>query len=243
MVAESHGIEIAHESLLMDASRHARGNGSADGGHLANSGGHAEGAFPEGGFPGNAFPDGGASPGEGFQRGGRELAADTGSYPVDDWYAGARAVRRRTGRSAWSAVGCGGWEQPLVRAYARQADPREAPGSAGERPTASQPPGDHPADGHSADGHPADGHPGGLPPAGYPARSPLAGRLALLAGRLARLRADRWVIAGGSLAAAAAVIVAFVMAGGSAAAPGSGTGHTATTHATQPACVTPAPGH
>ena len=51
------------------------------------------------------------------------------------------------------------------------------------------------------------------------------------------------MIAGGSLAAAAAVIVAFVMAGGSAAAPGSGTGQTATTHATQPACVTPAPGH
>ena len=102
---------------------------------------------------------------------------------------------------------------------------------------------EHSADGHPADGYPADGYPGGLPPAGYPARSPLAGRLALLAGRLARLRADRWVIAGGSLAAAAAVTVAFVMAGGSAAAPGSGTGQTATTHATQPACVTPAPGH
>ncbi len=227
----------------MDASRHARGNGLTDGGHLAKSGGHAEGAFPDGGFPGgafpgNAFPDGGAAPGGGFQRGGRELDADTGIYPVDDWYAGyeqyAREQDDRPGQPSAAAAG----EQPLIRTYARPADPREAPGSAGEWPAASHPPGDHPAD-----GHPADGHPGGLPLAGYPARSPLAGRLALLAGRLARLRADRWVIAGGSLAAAAAVIVAFVMAGGSAAAPGSGTAQTATTHATQPACVTPAPGH
>ena len=137
--------------------------------------------------------------------GGRAgLDGDTGIYPVADWYAGyeqyAREQDDRPGQPAAAE------EQPLIRAYARPTDPREAPGHAGERPAIGYPPGDHPA----------DGYPAGLPLADYPARSPLAGRLV-------RLQADRWLIAGGSLAAVAAVVVAFVMAGGSGpAAPGPG---------------------
>ena len=138
----AHGLEIAHEGPLMDASRHARGNGLTDGGRLANSGGHTGGRHSCGWLSGDAFPDGGASPGGGFQRGGRELDADTGVYPVDDWYAGyeqyAREQDDRPGQPSAAAAG----EQPLIRAYARPADPREAPGSAGEWPAASQPPGD-----------------------------------------------------------------------------------------------------
>jgi hypothetical protein len=61
--------------------------------------------------------------------------------------------------------------------------------------------------------------------------------------QLARLRLDRWLIAGGSLAALVAVIVAFAVAGGSAATRGSGTAQTGATHAGQPACVSPATGH
>ena len=60
--------------------------------------------------------------------------------------------------------------------------------------------------------------------------------------QLARLRLDRWLIAGGSLAAAVAVIIAFATAGGSAATPRSGTAQTGTTHAVQPACVSPGTG-
>ena len=61
----------------------------------------------------------------------------------------------------------------------------------------------------------------------------------LLAEQLYRLRPDRLVLAGGSLVAAAAVAIAFATAGGSATLPP----RTATTHAVQPACVSPAPGH
>jgi hypothetical protein len=61
--------------------------------------------------------------------------------------------------------------------------------------------------------------------------------------QLARLRLDRWLIAGGSLAAAVAVIAAFLTAGGSGAAPGYRTAQTGTTHVAQPVCVSPAPGH
>jgi hypothetical protein len=59
-----------------------------------------------------------------------------------------------------------------------------------------------------------------------------------LAEQLRRLRPDRLVLAGGSLAAAAAVAIAFATAGGSATLPP----RTAATHATQPACVSPAAG-
>jgi hypothetical protein len=58
--------------------------------------------------------------------------------------------------------------------------------------------------------------------------------------QLYRLRPDRLVLAGGSLAAAAAVAIAFATAGGSATTlPPRPTA----THAAQPACVSPAPGH
>ena len=60
----------------------------------------------------------------------------------------------------------------------------------------------------------------------------------LFAEQLYRLRPDRLVLAGGSLVAAAAVAIALATAGGSAALPP----RTATTHAAQPACVSPAPG-
>jgi hypothetical protein len=60
-----------------------------------------------------------------------------------------------------------------------------------------------------------------------------------LAERLYRLRPDRLVLAGGSLAAAAAVAIAFATAGGSATQLPP---RTAATHAAQPACVSPAPG-
>ncbi len=83
---------------------------------------------------------------------------------------------------------------------------------------------------------PPDDDQGGRRAAGPPAGSSLVSRLA-------RLRLDRWLIAVGSLAAAVAVIAAFVTAGGSAAAPGPSMTQTGTTHAAQPACVSPAPGH
>lgn len=65
-------------------------------------------------------------------------------------------------------------------------------------------------------------------PAGDVIESPLAARLS-------RLRPDRWILAGGSLAAAVAVVVAFATAGGSSAPVPAKAG--------QPACVSPAPGH
>ncbi len=87
---------------------------------------------------------------------------------------------------------------------------------------------------------PADPREPRPPAAGYPMADDPG--QASLAGRLTRLRPDRWIIAGGSLAAAVAVVVAFVMAGGSAATSGTRTGQTGTMHAAQPACVSPAPG-
>jgi len=83
---------------------------------------------------------------------------------------------------------------------------------------------------------PPDDDPGRASLADYPA-------MASLIRQLARLRLDRWLIAGGSLAAAVAVIIAFATAGGSAATRGSGTAQTGSTHAVQPACVSPATGH
>jgi hypothetical protein len=62
----------------------------------------------------------------------------------------------------------------------------------------------------------------------------------LLAERLCRLRPDRLVLAAGSLAAAAAVAIAFATAGGSTTTLPP---RTVATHATQPACVSPAQGH
>jgi hypothetical protein len=61
-----------------------------------------------------------------------------------------------------------------------------------------------------------------------------------LAERLSRLRPDRLVLAGGSLAAAAAVAIAFATAAGSSTPLPP---HTAATHAARPACPSPAPGH
>ena len=90
---------------------------------------------------------------------------------------------------------------------------------------------------------PADPRQG--PPDDDPGRAPLADHpaMASLIRQLARLRLDRWLIAGGSLAAAVAVIIAFATAGGSADTPRSGTAQTGTTHVVQPACVSPAAGH
>jgi hypothetical protein len=214
----AHGCEIAHESPLTDAGRHARDSRLTGSDCLTEYGRHAESGFPESEFSVDPYPEVDTSSGRGFPRGGRDLDGDDGIYPVvDDWYAGyeqfAGELDDRPGQSPAAAE-----EEPLIRAYARPTDPREVPGLAGEKTT-------------------------GEPLADYPARSSLTERIV-------RLRPDRWLIAGGGLAAAAAVVVAFVMAGGSGSAttPGStgttqtGTMQTATAHATQPVCVTPAPG-
>jgi hypothetical protein len=86
-------------------------------------------------------------------------------------------------------------------------------------------------------------------PAGYPlvlrelAGSPAEGPSP---GRLARLRPDRWILAGGGLAAMVAVVVAFATAGGSAANTAktaqTATAQTATAHAVLPGCVSPRAG-
>jgi hypothetical protein len=83
-----------------------------------------------------------------------------------------------------------------------------------------------------------------LPIPGYPDESSLADYPAevTLARRLAGLRPDRWIIAGGGLAAAVAVTIAFATAGGSTATRPATT-PSATGHVTPPACVSPAPGH
>ena len=237
----AHGYEIAHESPLTDAGR--RGSGLTDGDRFAESGGHAD-----GGSSGDAFPAVGAYPGGGILAAGQDVDGDTGDSPMVDWYAGYEqyageeddgAGQRRTADE----------EETLVRTYARPADPREAAGFAGQPPVTGQPPAaGQPTGDHLDGGYQDGGYQDELSLADYPDRSSLAGRIV-------RLRPDRWLIAGGGLAAAAAVVVAFVMAGGSgsaampgsAATPGSGTAQTATmqsaaAHASPPVCVTPAPG-
>jgi hypothetical protein len=76
----------------------------------------------------------------------------------------------------------------------------------------------------------------GVQPVARPTGRPFTGRP--FTERLGRLRPDRLVLAGGSLAAAAAVAIAFATAGGSATIPP----RTTATHAAQPACVSPAQG-
>jgi hypothetical protein len=236
----AHGYEIAHESPLTDAGRH--GSGLTVGDRFAESGGDAEGSASD------AFPPVGAYSGEGFPAAGQDVAGDTGDYPMDDWYAGyeqyAGEEDDRPGQRRTAAE-----EETLVRTYARPADPREAAGFAGQPSVTGQPPAAGQPTGDRLDGgHQDGGYQDELSLADYADRSSLAGRIV-------RLRPDRWLIAGGGLAAATAVVVAFVMAGGSgsaampgsAARPGSGTAQTATmqsaaAHASPPVCVTPAPG-
>lgn len=190
--------------------------------------------------------DGGRFPGAGSRP-----DADTGVYPVIDWYAGyERFPGDQAGDRVAAAPRTAG-EQPFTRVYARPADPRGASSPGGEpgwmrdhgrRPAAGYP--DDPPRAGYAGRPPRAGYPDELPIAGYPGESSLADYPAevTLARRLARLRPDRWIIAGGGLAAAVAVTIAFATAGGSTATRPPTT-QSATGHVTQPACVSPAPGH
>jgi hypothetical protein len=210
------------------------------------------------------YADSGAPPGDGLRP-----DADTGAYPVIDWYAGyERFPGDQAGDRPTAAPRTAG-EQPFTRVYARPADPRGASSPGGEpgwmrdhgrRPAAGYPD-DPPRTGYAgrppragyagrppragyAGQPPRAGYPDELPIAGYPGESSLADYPAevTLARRLARLRPDRWIIAGGGLAAAVAVAIAFATAGGSTATRPATT-QSATGHVTQPACVSPAPGH
>jgi hypothetical protein len=145
--------------------------------------------------------------------------AGTGVYPVIDWYAGyERFAGDQAGDRPTAAPRMAG-EQPFRRVYARPADPWEASSSGGE-PGWMRDHGRRPGESSLAD---------------YPAQ-------VTLARRLAGLRPDRWIIAGGGLAAAVAVTIAFATAGGSTATRPATT-QSATGHVTPPACVSPAPGH
>jgi hypothetical protein len=163
--------------------------------------------------------------------------ADAGTYPVLDRYAGyERYADDQPGQPQAAAE-----EHSFTRAYARPANPRQAPPSShdqdpwsrGPRPAALPPLADlawaqPPSADSASDRGPLGEHAQELP----------------LAARLARLRLDRWILVGGGLAATVAVVVAFATAGGSSTAtPGARTAQTATTHTVQPACVSPAPGH
>jgi hypothetical protein len=180
-------------------------------------------------------PDGGPLPDGGRGRGpgaGLRADAETGTYPVLDRYAG---YERFAGEPSAQPEAAG--ERPFTRVYARPADPRRArlPGDDDQRRTGrrGQPPaGRYPAESARA-GYPAELPRPDCPAVGYPAAAGLGSRLA-------GLRADRWIIAGGSLAATVAVVVAFATAGGSATAHPATT-RTAATHVTQPACVSSAP--
>jgi hypothetical protein len=171
-----------------------------DGGRIADDGGRVAGG---GRFPGA----------------GSRADADTGAYPVIDWYAGyERFAGDQAGDRPTAAPRMAG-EQPFRRVYARPADPWEASSSGGE-PGWMRDHGRRPGESSLAD---------------YPAQ-------VTLARRLAGLRPDRWIIAGGGLAAAVAVTIAFATAGGSTATRPATT-QSATGHVTPPACVSPAPGH
>lgn len=203
------------------------------------------------------YADSGSVPDRGgrFALAGWQPRADDDTYPAPDLYAG---YEEYAGEPPEAAP-----ERSLTRVYARPADPRQGP-----RPgDAPRPPGREPVLQRrepAPTGRPlAAGSPGEIShgdraprlPLGEPAPEPWLGESApepwlaadaprgTLAGRLSRMRADRWVLAAGGLAAAAAVTIAFVTAGGSGAAGQSGTARTAPVTATRPACVSPAPGH
>lgn len=185
----------------------------------------ASGLLPDGA----PLPDGGRGRDPGA---GSRADAETGMYPALDRYAGYERFAGEPSAQPEAAR-----ERPFTRVYARPADPRRArrPGDEHQRRTGrhGQPPaGRYPAESARAS-YPAESPRPDCPAAGYPAAAGLGFRLA-------RLRADRWIIAGGSLAATVAVVVAFVTAGGSAAAHPATT-RTAATHVIQPACVSPAP--
>jgi hypothetical protein len=178
------------------------------------------------------FADGGRFPGAGSR-----ADADTGVYPVIDRYAG---YERLTGDQAGDRPTAAPGQQPFTRVYARPADPWEA-SSSGREPGWTRDHGRRPAAGYpdsSRTGHSDDPSRGGWPEdlsrGGYPAEVTL-GR------RLAGLRLDRWIIAGGGLAAAVAVVIAFATTGGSTAIRPATT-QSATAHVTQPACTTPRTG-
>lgn len=189
--------------------------------------------------------------GDRFPGAGSRADADTGVYPVIDWYAGYERFAGGQAGDQPTAAPLAAGEQPFRRVYARPADPRGASSPGGEpgrmrdhgrRPAAGYP--DAPPRAGYAGRPPRVGYPDELPIAGYPGESSLADYPAdvTLARRLARLRPDRWIIAGGGLAAAVAVAIAFATAGGSTATRPPTT-QSATGHVTQPACVSPAPGH
>jgi hypothetical protein len=194
------------------------------------------------------YVDSGVSP---YVDSGVPPDADTGVYPVIDWYAGyERFAGDQAGDQPTAAPRTAG-EQPFTRVYARPANPREASSPGGEpgwmrdlgrRPAAGYP--DDPPRAAYTGRPPRAGYPDELPIAGYPGESSLADYPADVtpARRLARLRPDRWIIAGGGLAAAVATAIAFATAGGSTATRPPTT-QSATGHVTQPACVSPAPGH
>jgi hypothetical protein len=164
------------------------------------------------------YPDRGAgyaNGGEGYANGGAEYPDGEDTSPAVDWYAGYEHYASEPAGQVPEAAG----ERFLTRVYARPADPRQGPPDGDpERPSLDP-------EGPSLD-------PQRPPLEDYPAMSSLIRRLA-------RLRLDRWLIAGGSFAAAVAVIIAFA----TAATPRSGTAQTGTTHVVQPACVSPATGH
>ena len=129
-------------------------------------------------------------------------------------------------------------------------------GYAGDQRYAGEPPA--PAADHRPARPPELNHDPAYPAlAGYlPALRELAGSPAAgpPPGRLARLRLDRWILAGGGLAATVAVLVAFATADGSAAANNAKTADTAksahtvmtaqteTARAALSGCVSPAAG-
>jgi hypothetical protein len=157
-----------------------------------------------------------------------------GLYPVPGRYAGyERSADDHQYIEAPQAAG----EQPFTRVYARPADPRQASpsGASGGEPGRTQDYGRFPAVGYPEEPAVA-GYPGEPSLVGYQGKPPVT-----LGRRLAGLRLDRWLIAGGSIAAAVAVVAvvaAFATAGGSSAARPATT-QTATVHVTQPACTSP----
>jgi hypothetical protein len=243
-----------HDDLEADATRAFRvfRPPSADGIRYADSGSLPEGAPPP---DDDRLPKGAPPPDD-----SRLPDADTGTFPVLDWYAGyERYADDQSGQSQ-----AGAEEPSFTRAYARPADPRQAPPSSHDQdpPTShdQDPPTSHdqdPPTSHDQDPWSRGSRPAALPPltdlasAQLPPADFASDRHSLgehaqelpLAARLARLRPDRWILAGGGLAATVAVIVAFTTAGGSTATPGARTAQTATLHTIQPACVSPVPGH
>ena len=171
------------------------------------------GRLPDGRLPDGRLPDGRLPDGRRWAAGGN--VPDEGGFPQAGWYPDAD-----TGTGTYPLLD---WYAGYERYSGEQ--PGRPQAAAGEHPFTR--PYVRPADPWDA-----------LPPENAPGTT-----WSSLAVRLSRLRPDRWVLAGGGLAAAVAVIVAFATAGGSTATPAARTAQTATTHSVQPACASPVPGH